>query len=1194
MADLNPFGDEAVEENPFGDDAVEEQQATGELDLDGLQQRRDGGENDDDILNDIVKEAGTNFQMNGQPFDLVPLMEQYSPTALIDFIVSGNSVRTDIKDAPNASASGVATGLTNLVGLPGDVLGMVQNAVTTPIESGIRRGSNALASINAPEGVDDPASPNYDPDFYFSTDTEDFNFTTDKPLLGGQMVRDAGNAFNQAIGIDKKYVEESSELPPELRPYFTFTRVFTESAATAAAILKAAKVGFGLSNPIMKEAAANPNKFRNIETAAGGGAAGLAAFTESIGLGDNVYAMMGAEFLGSLLGGGTASASYKAPNTANAVSEGASKSLDTLLAAFSDGAASRNAINDILLAAQDQRNSILEKAKAAEKAGDDVLYDRLIEQADAHTPERIIQDLETSLALGDAGPVDGINLPAGTLTDNPTLLAIQNNLTKNPEFSSDVSAELNIALNQILKTSEQLAKAGNTAMADTLRNRYFQQLLNTTIETAQSEATARVQALTPGVSPEVASTTAQSVLFEAKMGLNNMETYLWDRIDPNLSTSGTVLSRRIQDLQANRILEGETLAGGGQLDAVISAIFREASGDGPMSAKNVRMFRSRMLTEARSARDSNQYHQAGIFDELATAAVDELNTIPLDQGGADIIAARNFSKLKNERFARYYAKDVTQTSDGATKIRPTQVLESALTGTGTNRAENMSELRNAALEADNAAPKLSQLQDLDAQRRAAQTADFNATQIDDDGSRLPATQADNVGDPTKIDPSKMMPTDDDIIPEVQVTGTGEGYYGNGLLDPNNPIPEYTVYDANRPLNAGSSTAPDEEFVINEGGQSAGVPALADDAVVQDLGPQMTKAQEDFLRGSVVKLRGTDGKISTDKLEAFMSTEQNSEVLKAFPNFRAELLGLVDAQRTADKIAQRFGAIVETGTLPAAIGDVLNSSNPVENYAALAQEALGDADALSDLRMSTIDKLFEAASTGESPDFIRLTEELTKPLSGKAGDKSILEVMQENGVLSTEETEALGTVVAEGLRIQRSSMDPRQFDDVVTQTSDIIGNASRILGANFGAMFGMGDGSQLQSAAIGSAAFKKITTGLPVGNKLNQMKILMLNPRLLVAAMKQNPTIRKGALDALKELLVKYGQSFKGLSNTRKGLKVAKDITVFPNQLISNAALNAADAAPITTAGTISEGRPKEEQQRPTVTVDDQMMGLGIQ
>ena len=98
---------------------------------------------------------------------------------------------------------------------------------------------------------------------------------------------------------------------------------------------------------------------------------------------------------------------------------------------------------------------------------------------------------------------------------------------------------------------------------------------------------------------------------------------------------------------------------------------------------------------------------------------------------------------------------------------------------------------------------------------------------------------------------------------------------------------------------------------------------------------------------------------------------------------------------------------------------------------------------------------------------------------------------------------------------------------------------------------------------------------------------MLNPRLLVAALKQNPTIRKGAIDTLKEYTIKYGQSFKGLSKPMAVGKLALDATLFPVPIARGAAVSAFDNAPITSSGAFSEGRPRDES-RPVVTVDQQM------
>ena len=202
-----------------------------------------------------------------------------------------------------------------------------------------------------------------------------------------------------------------------------------------------------------------------------------------------------------------------------------------------------------------------------------------------------------------------------------------------------------------------------------------------------------------------------------------------------------------------------------------------------------------------------------------------------------------------------------------------------------------------------------------------------------------------------------------------------------------------------------------EFKINEGGQTSNVPSLLGDSVTVDLLPIMTKAQEDFLRGSASKLKNTDNTISVEKLEKFMSATENSEVLKAFPSFRAELTGLLDAQRNLDQVIQRFDKIATTGKLPAAIDEVLSSSNPVEDFTILSREAITP-EAMADFRTSAMDTLFAKSRQDDgSPNFFIMANELTRPLSGKKGDISILELMENTGVISTSDkvivSEAMG-------------------------------------------------------------------------------------------------------------------------------------------------------------------------------------------
>ena len=1200
MAEENPFGDQAVEDNPFGDAAEEEQQTSGELDLAKIQQRRNSGESDEAIFNDIVNQAGTAFNMDGKPFDLAPAIQDgVPPTALLDFIMSGKTIDTSIDSGVKAGVKGVGTAGTNLLGLPVDLV----NLGLTSGESLFRQGVNKLASINAPEGVDDPNSPNYNPDFYLSTNPEDFVVGGNPaPLGSSQNIRNIGNAV---LG-ENTYVTREN-VPEEYRAQFGVSRVVTENLVPAFAILKAARAGIGLTNPLIKEAAQNPTRFRNIEGGATAGAAGLTAFIEKAGLGDNPWAQMGAEFLGALIGGNAASATSRVGGVADATS----KTLEDLVAGFSDGAARKGAVNDILLAAQQQRKVLLDQAKAATDAGDTALADRLTEAAEAHTPERIIQDLETSLALGDASPVDGVNLPAGTLTENPTLVSIQNALASGGgQFSADVAGELNTALTQILATSERLARAGNQFAADTLRQRYFQNLLDTRIAAAQTEANARLQSLSPDMRQTEASKVAQQTLFEARENIISMENYLYDRIDDSIQVDASNVARTIAEMRSTRLLDGETIAGGGQLDVAINNIAAKAR-EGTLTVAEMRRFRSRMLDAAREAAAKFEYTRAGIFDELASASFDSLDTIPYELGGEAVDTARAFSRMKHERFTRYFNMDVLSTvGTGGTAMRPEQVLETAIAGTPTGRDLNLTGMREAAELSDTMGPRVNDLMERELQAEfdkfargiGAEPNDITMpAELTAPSTTLPSTK-------TTPDPQRMSPSDRpaegelsqaqqaaellfrfankmeadgrmDLAEEArrraQIFDQYRGPQGEEYFDPAAPKPEETV----------------DDFKLNEGGESTSVSvegAFVDTPV--ELAPRMSNAQEQFLRGAVTRLRKTDGTIDTAELENFMSARENADALEGFPNFRAELTSLLDAQRTADEIFRQFSAIAETGKLPDAIGKVLNSNKPVDDYVKLANEAMGDQNALRDLRMATIDTLFEGARDGNgNPDFFKLTAELTRPLSGRADDLSILEIMEQQGVIGSEDISNIGQLIQEGLRIQRSTMTPAQFDEVVKPASDIVSNTARIFGANFGAMFGMGEGSQLQAAAIGSAAFKKLVAGLPMGNKLEQMKILMLQPRVLKGAIQDNPNIRRGALDSVKEFMIKYGSEFKGLSKTQKAGKLAKDVTVGAATATGRGIVNRASEAPIATSSALSEATQQEE--RPTVSVDDQMMNL---
>lgn len=1204
---------EASPDNWWEEDAEEAPRTSGELDLDKLQARRDAGESDENILNSIVEQAGPNLKMDGQPF---AIDDQYSSTALLDFILSGNVVDNSIDSRTKALVKGVGTGSTDLLGLPVDL-------ANTALQSGeglFRRGINAL-------GGD------------VSTDPEDYMLSSTNPIGGGTNIRNTLEAGLEATGLVEEgsntYVDSREEIPSDFRSYFQVGRIATEGAVPALSVLKAAKVGVGLSNPIIAEAAANPALFKKVEAAATSASGGLAALTESANLGDNPWVLMGAEFLGAILGGSTAAGTSVVNKGTSAVG----KSLETLMAAWSKTAANKGAVNDILLAAKDQREYLIERANVALEAGDTARYDQLMDEADAHTPERIIQDLETALAAADDSPVAGVYLPAGTLTDNPTLQSIQNALSAGASnFSETARDQINAALSQILATSEALARGGNKAAADTLKQRYFQNLLGQRILNTQLEASRILDDLGPNITQQEASAISQRTLFEAKNQVGEMESFLYDRIDGSLPVDASTLAETIDAIRNNKLLGGETIAGGGQLDAAINIFYSRVTNPdaAPLTVKEMRTFRSRMLAAARDEAAKNEFTRAGIYDELASITADIMGAIPYEQGGEAIETARRFSAEKNLRFTRFFnLKALGKKSTGGTDIRPEQVLEEAMSGSPINRAENMGEMREAAEFADTMALRVDELFEQELRRYAAtEGVDLNEVEMPPELTGPPSKDI----APRSEEPRATKMRQSDKPPQGEKNQFQQAAdllfkFARSLEDKAASLPPSSVSEREELLrmaeiarrraasadevrgpsgeeyfdpiqaDAGPEEAP---FVAGEDGTTTRIEGtegtreepksnevgFPDDAEPTDLAPTMSAAQEEFLRGAVLRLKGADNKLDVAKLEQFMSAEENSEVLKGFPNFRAELASLIDAQRIADKMYKDFQAIADTGTLPDAIKGVLNSSDPVSNFSKLADETLGDVNARRDLRMATIDALFDSVTVaGQEPDFIKLTAQLTQPLSGRAGDKGILELMQEKNIISAEDTELIGGLIAEGLRIQMSRMDQRQFDQVISETGDMVSNAARILGANFGAMFGMGEGSQLQAAAIGSAAFKKLVAGLPIGNKLEQMKLLMLEPRMLLAAIKGSPEIRRGAIEGFKEFLIKYGSEFKGLSKTQATGKLLTDATVGAARATGRGIGNMASQAPIASSSAFSDTDTNEK--RPTVTIDEQMMDLNL-
>ena len=1228
----NPF-DEFVEKpvnediNPFAKFVEEPDKVSQEIDMEKIRAERENPTTkDEDLLQTILDQAGPNLIVNGQPVNLENGLadESVNASSLLNFLLSGDQIRTDITSRGEALVESAATGLTNLIGLPADL----SNMASRGLETLGRKGLNALFGTE------------------LSTDPQDYLFSNDNPIGGGQSVRDAGEALTNATvtplvraGADKinenfgtdieiadiRYLDDPrAELPPELRGYGIAGQIAGENVLPIAAALKTAKAGFALTNTYLNSIRANPTKFALSEAGATAGQAGFAVVADSAGL-ENPYATMGAEILGSLLGSSPVKSATLTPRLVVAGYKKVIKPIASKLrTSYSKKGVEDAAFQSFLTAADTARTNILQEAAEATAAGDTLKAANLTAVADQYLPSTMFENLETGLARQEELTAGLGNLPAGTLSNNAALLSIQRRMMgESTQFSSELMERANNSIAVLLELSEALARGGNPAAAATLRTRAFSEAVDATLATATDNAQAAMSSL-DGADAGAASILGQKTLFQAKDNMRQMESFLWDRIDGTQSVDATDISRTVDRIKNSKLMEGLTIGGAGEVNSVLENFIARINNGEAIPVSDVLKFRRIMLAEGRKAAGADDLFNASIFDEIASASADSLGKLPGESG--DIVSmAREFSLQLNKRFTRYFPQDVlSKEGTGGTTIREQDVMETGFAGGGDRANTNFAEMRTAANDADRFADGLDAARSQELDDAYAEWLADRATKVEQrvndivmpqeiagPPSILPSTVVG--GRTTKIRPEDVPLKGEDALSKLaddlaefarQMDAEGNvdmaemarkrlaalntrGPLGEQFFDPTDQtgfksakldetFSDPKVDEGQKPETEYGSSSGDSEaddFKLNEGGDTQSVARIEPDVPVS-LGQQMGEAQEEFLRAKVLELRnatplqGGVEAISSEVLEKFVA--DNPKLIEQFPNLRSDIQVMFEAQRTAEDLISRLGKAGSTDRLPEAIGDALATNNPAEAYAGLANEATG-IQALEEFKNATLDNIFLGAIKPDGkPDMVQIAKRLFSPVNNTTGGETILDLMQKNGVLSTEEVEAMSELVFEGLRIEKTIANPAVFDEVLSKTPDIANNIARILGANAGVIFGRGQAS-LQAAQIGSNFFKKQIDGLPLSFEREEAMKLLKLPRLLVRMLKGTPDARV-ANQTAREFLIQ-----------------AKDLSF--GQLVKRGALVVGDAVissvPLSTISAVSQ-RAEVEEALPTVTVDQQM------
>lgn len=479
--------------------------------------------------------------------------------------------------------------------------------------------------------------------------------------VGGAIV---GDELGGAMGL-----REASDLPQELRPAGYFGESLFGSVpfmglpyGLAASNYKAADTVTGrFLNQIIETAKKQPVRFGVAEASAASSAATFAGFSEQIAPGQT-GTRIGAEVAGGVLN-------------------------PTRLALTSTSFV----VSTLKRAHQSLSNSGRETASGE-------LLGQLIalSNEDPAILSRMLQ--EQTLVI------DGKEIPltSAQITGSEALIGLEKYLSKvDPAFGAESQRKAKEALDVIKGSIAALRNTGDPKAfeeAAKLQSAYFKSLIQARVDTAVNEAITAAKKVTTDT-PEaraLLNTQARDLLSSAIVESRKAETELWNAVDGTREVGFTNLRTAYDDVTADLLPEivnektpkivrdflkriSTPPEPEQSLLILPESVGRDINADIPgTNVSEMRQLRSELLDLARKSTTGGDYGQARIYNTLAEAVLDDIDSAFTESGDTAYQAARQFSKDFNETFTRSFVGKVTATGRYGSKIMPELTLTKAL------------------------------------------------------------------------------------------------------------------------------------------------------------------------------------------------------------------------------------------------------------------------------------------------------------------------------------------------------------------------------------------------------------------------------------------------------------------------------------------------------------------------------------
>lgn len=290
--------------------------------------------------------------------------------------------------------------------------------------------------------------------------------------------------------------------------------------------------------------------------------------------------------------------------------------------------------------------------------------------------------------------VEGIKYTAATKARSPTLVALENEArNESRQFGLDVQRQaeesLNL-LNGMIARIEAKGDPASLAKAAQIRKAKIDMLLDTRIAKAEKLAEGTARAIGPkGDVGSGTSKAAERYLDEALKATRAEESKLWNAIPQDTIVGPNHFLNEYETI-AGKLLPEEV----GGIDPVITGVVKRLREGGATVAGEMLRIRTRMLARARNASAAGKFDEANQYGRLASAALDDLSSIPGQVRGLD--EARDFSRSLHDTFSRTFAGDaLSKEASGARRIPPEVVLRRAMSGGREGAALRFKEMREA-------------------------------------------------------------------------------------------------------------------------------------------------------------------------------------------------------------------------------------------------------------------------------------------------------------------------------------------------------------------------------------------------------------------------------------------------------------------------------------------------------------------